>query len=92
MKRDFSDLDQKMQYLLSHPEHGQSVAGRSVATFRDRYLTPAAQACYWRELFHAWRSVSFEPELWEEVHSLNKAGDVSSTAIRPRGTPYETFA
>lgn len=52
--------------------------------FRDRYLTPAAEACYWRRMFHAWRSViGFEPQ----SHRLTKDGEI----VR-RGVSWERFA
>jgi hypothetical protein len=54
--------------------------------FRDRYLTPAAQACYWRKLFNAWATVGFEPELYRTVK--DKQGKVWR---KSRGTPFETF-
>ncbi|MCJ1232617.1 hypothetical protein MMC14_000570 [Varicellaria rhodocarpa] len=46
VERDFSDLDAKMEHLLAHPEEAKRVADNSVKTFRERYLTPAAEACY----------------------------------------------
>ncbi|KAF2090786.1 hypothetical protein K490DRAFT_15486, partial [Saccharata proteae CBS 121410] len=62
VERDFSDLHWKISYYLEHMEEAEKVADNSIKTFRDRYLTPAAQACYWRKMFWAWREVSFEPE------------------------------
>lgn len=90
VERDFSDLPPKMDYLLGHPGEAERIANNSVTAFRDRYLTPAAQACYWREMFHAWSEVSFVPELWEDVEVLNEAGQVTESKERMRGTPYET--
>lgn len=67
VERDFSDLESKVEHLLKHPEDAQRIAEHGAAMFRDRYLTPAAQACYWRRLFNAWRGVmGFEAELWVE--------------------------
>lgn len=86
VERDFSDLDEKMNYLLDHDSEAQRIAQNSVATFRDRYLTPAAQACYWRKLFHAWASVSFEPELYTTIVDLH-----GNTRRKNRGTPFETY-
>ena len=79
VERDFSDLPLKMDYLLSHPVEAKRIANNSVTRFRDRYLTPAAQACYWRNLFWAWREVSFEPDLYGGMDP------------RLRGVPYETY-
>lgn len=86
VERDFSDLNDKMRYLLKNSEEAHKIAENSAKTFRDRYLTPAAQACYWRKLFWAWKSVSFEPELYETVE-----GDNETKKRRLRGTPFETF-
>ncbi|KAK7523441.1 DUF821 domain-containing protein [Phyllosticta citriasiana] len=78
VKYDFSDLEEKVQTLLASPEFAEQVADNNVEMFRDRYLTPAAQACYWRKLFKAWREVSFEPEF-------------SDGYGHPRGMPFETY-
>lgn len=78
VKYDFSDLEEKVQTLLASPEFAEQVADNSVEMFRDRYLTPAAQACYWRKLFKAWREISFEPEF-------------SDGYGHPRGMPFETY-
>ncbi|KAF2268075.1 hypothetical protein CC78DRAFT_565850 [Lojkania enalia] len=58
VERDFSDLEEKVEELLQDPERAKAIVNNSVATFRDRYLTPAAQACYWRQLFLSWASDS----------------------------------
>lgn len=79
VKFDFSDLGEKVEYYLEHPEEAERIADNNVAMFRDKYLTPAAQACYWRKLFRMWRDVSFEPELSEDYG-------------KPRGIPFETYA
>lgn len=80
-----------MQYLLADPERAERIANNSASVFRDRYLTPAAQACYWREMIRAWRLASFEPKKWEAAKGFGEAGDITRTAMKPRGTPYETF-
>lgn len=60
---DFSDLPAKMEYLLRHPKIAERIADNSARIFRDRYLTPAAEACCWRQLIRLYASVSgFEPE------------------------------
>ncbi|KAJ4358143.1 uncharacterized protein N0V89_002722 [Didymosphaeria variabile] len=81
VERDFSDLDGKIQQLLKDPKLARSIAKNSQKTFRNRYLTPAAQACYWRKLFRAWEEVSFRPEPFETVNGR----------ARLRGIPFETF-
>lgn len=83
VKRDWSDLEEKMEWLISHPEDAARIARNNVNTFRDRYLTPAAEACYWRRLFQAWSDVAFEPEFFEVG---------SDGGQKWRGTPYESFS
>jgi hypothetical protein len=67
VERNFNNLDSKMKFLLLQSEVARRTTENSLAAFRDRYLAPAAQACYWRQLFWAWVSVSFEPEFYEEA-------------------------
>ena len=85
VERDFSDLESKMENLLRHRGEAERIANNSAELFRDRYLTPAAQACYWRRMFKAWASVSFEPAGWVR-------DDGEDGQIRRRGTPFESFA
>lgn len=75
-----------MDDLLSHPEKAKRIADNSVQTFRERYLTQASEACYWRALVKAWKEVSFEPLLYNGV-------EVGETRKRKqkRGVRYETF-
>ncbi|KAF2271042.1 hypothetical protein CC78DRAFT_527994 [Lojkania enalia] len=86
VERDFSDLDEAMQDLLAHPEKAKRIADNSVRVFRERYLTPAAEACYWRALFKAWKEVSFEPILYNGVEVGEK-----HKRTQKRGVRYETF-
>ncbi|KAI9800070.1 MAG: hypothetical protein M1825_004252 [Sarcosagium campestre] len=62
---DYSDLQQKVEELLADDAKARRIADNSVRVFRERYLTPAAESCYWRRLLRAWRSVSYEPEVYE---------------------------
>lgn len=80
---DFSDLESKIEHYLAHPGEAERIANNSVALFRDRYLTPAAQACYWRKLFRVWSQVSFEPEPYRIA---NETGEKIW-----RGMPFETY-
>ncbi|KAH7114504.1 DUF821 domain-containing protein [Dendryphion nanum] len=82
VERNFSDLEVKVEELLKDPDRASKIAENSVATFRDRYLTPAAQACYWRQLLRSWADVSFDPQGWEILNGRKKV----------RGVPFETFA
>ncbi|KAL9077608.1 MAG: hypothetical protein Q9157_003278 [Trypethelium eluteriae] len=91
VERDFSDLPLKMDYLLSHPTESERIANNSVAAFRDRYLTPAAQTCYWRRLFRRWREVSFEPHLYDDIQIANSVTGQLSAKKKLRGVPYELY-
>lgn len=80
---DFSDLERKVEYLIDHVEVAERIANNSVTTFRDRYLTPAAEACYWRALIKQYASVcDFEPQLY----IANIGGE-----RRMRATPFESW-
>ncbi|KAL1998383.1 hypothetical protein VTN02DRAFT_6297 [Thermoascus thermophilus] len=80
--RDFSDLERKIEFLLDHPEVAERIANNAVATFRDRYLTPAAEACYWRHLIRRYADVcDFEPSLYADSKGQRKM----------RGVPFETW-
>ncbi len=84
VERDFSDLEEKVEYLIAHPEEAERIADNSVKTFRDHYFAPAAEACYWRALIQGWAESSFEPQLY-----VSKPG---SNLARPRGMRFENFA
>ncbi|KAK3217592.1 hypothetical protein GRF29_1g3558068 [Pseudopithomyces chartarum] len=86
VERDFTDLSSTMDDLLAHPEKAKRIADNSVKTFRERYLTGAAEACYWRALVKAWKEVSFEPALYEKVEDGQK-----KKRDQKRGVRYETF-
>ncbi|KAE8396829.1 hypothetical protein BDV37DRAFT_289942 [Aspergillus pseudonomiae] len=58
VERDFSDLPKRMDELLENPDKAERIANNSVKYFRERYLTPAAEACYWRSLWEGWAEVS----------------------------------
>lgn len=82
VRRDFGDLEDKMQSLITSDVEAERIAENNVKTFRDRYLTPAAEACYWRSLIRGWGSVSFEPEFWT----------VKDGKQVWRGVPWESYA
>ncbi|KAL4980921.1 glycosyl transferase family 90-domain-containing protein [Aspergillus desertorum] len=64
VERDWSDLERKVEFLLDNPQTAERLAENSVKTFRDRYLTPAAESCFWRELVKKYGVVSgFAPVL-----------------------------
>ena len=80
-----------MNYYLSHPAEAEALAHESATTFRDRYLTPAAEACYWRRMVRNWAEVQrFEPKLWKKPKM-----DENSTIIeeyKMRGISFERWA
>ena len=82
VERDFSNLPAKMDNLLDHPEKAAKIADNSVKTFRERYLTPAAEACYWRQLWKGYGEVSERPSVYKDAGS--------STGVK-RGLRYETY-
>lgn len=82
VERDFSDLPAKMANLLEHPEKAKKIADNSVRTFRERYLSPAAEVCYWRRLFQGYGEVFEGARLW---------GEGEDGAAVKRGLRYESF-
>lgn len=86
VSRDFHDLPGKVSQLLQRPDGAQKIADNAAATFRDRYATPAAQTCYFRKLFQAWRDVSFEPDPYRDVK-----GEHGTTRRIWRGMTLEEY-
>lgn len=80
VERDFNDLSEKMEPLLRDTKAAQRIADNSVRTFRERYLTKAAEACYWRSLFDGYEQVwNSSVTVWSEQQQ------------RERGLRYESF-
>lgn len=73
------DLEEIITDLLAHPEKAKRIVDNSVRTLTDQYLTPAAEACYWRKLIRSYGSVSFEPQFYN--------GDGTW-----RGVPFDSIA
>lgn len=74
-ERDYSDLNDKMNELIQDPMTAERIASNGAKLFRDRYLTPAAEACYWRRMFRTWREVQgFEPRILADVKKGDEAG------------------
>ncbi|KAI1982024.1 hypothetical protein LOZ51_000842 [Ophidiomyces ophidiicola] len=65
VERDFADLPEKINILLADTALAERIANNSVKTFRERYLTKAAEACYWRELWDGWAKVASEDGKFE---------------------------
>lgn len=92
VRRNFSDLESQMAHQLANPKDSAKIAQESVATFRDRYLTPAAEACYWRRMFKRWSEVqAFETKLWEDVKIDDTKGKTSMQK-KIRGVSFERWA
>lgn len=93
VERDFSDLEKTITEYLK-PENifdTERISQNAKSTFADRYLTPAAEACYWRQLFRGWSEVQgFKPEFWKDV-TVEKGGK-NFTTRKPRGVPFEAYA
>jgi hypothetical protein len=64
VQRDFADLEEKVEYYLEHPDEAEQIVGNAVATFRDRYLAPAAQSCYLRRLVQGYSTVAETPNVY----------------------------
>ena len=64
-----------MEDLIQNPKKAEMIANNNVETFRERYLTQAAEACYWRALWEGWSQVS----------------NFSKEALVPKGLRYESF-
>ncbi|KAI1764162.1 glycosyl transferase family 90-domain-containing protein [Hypoxylon sp. FL1150] len=77
--KDFSNLAETIAWLEENPEIAERIADNSVRTFRDRYISQAAEVCYWRELIHGWAEVSEKPKIWEQEDGRWKR----------RGAPFE---
>ncbi|KAJ9628499.1 hypothetical protein H2203_002398 [Taxawa tesnikishii (nom. ined.)] len=98
VRRDWSNLEETIEYYLTHPHQAQRIADNAVLKFRERYLSPAAEVCYWRRLFKVWAEVSFEPQLYETMErqigeSLN-AGLTKQSIWQERklrGMTYEEY-
>ena len=63
------------------------IADNAVTTFRDRYLTLAAETCYWRRLIEGWNSVAESPEIYEQVQK-NVSGELKNITML-RGVAFE---
>ncbi|CAI7594111.1 unnamed protein product [Penicillium bialowiezense] len=81
--REWNDLSRKIDYLIDNPQIAERIANNAVRTFRDRYLTPAAESCYWRQLIRQYAAAcDFEPVLF----STGRDGKT-----RARAVPYDTW-
>lgn len=89
VERDWSDLERKVKYYLDNPEEAQRIANNAKATVRSRNTSPAAEACYWRNLIRGYRKVAFEPEPYENVTVTISGRDEEQQHLR--GWSLEQF-
>jgi len=95
LKRDFRDLPKTMKSLLKPANllEAEAIANNARRTFRERYLTPAAEACYWRALIRGWASVQgFIPQVWEEHEVEDDWHGGKRLKKKMRGAPFESYA
>ena len=81
VNRNFSDLEATMLRLQKKDKQARKIANNNVITFRERYLTPAAEVCYWRYLIQGWANVSFTPSPWKMKDGVKEW----------RGLPVESY-
>ena len=81
VRDDWSNLEETLQNLIANPAQAKMIADNSVRTLRDQYLTPAAEACYWRRLIQGYALVSFEPEFFESDNKTWRGTPFSSVAV-----------
>lgn len=87
VKNDWSDLDEKMNYYLEHQDEAERIGEEMRSTLRNRYMTPAAEACYIRRMIYEFAKVQqFEPKLYKEVKD-----DDGVTHEKMRGYSWERF-
>jgi hypothetical protein len=91
---DFGDLAFKMEGLLKYPDVAEKIASNFVETFRERYLTRAATACYWRDMIRSYSKVSYKPVAGRIVagkRDVEKGGVIESSVRSSIGVPWESF-
>lgn len=88
--RSYKDLEAKINDLKLQDGEAEAIADRSVKVFRERYLTPAAETCYWRKLIRGWATVSFQPEFYNSTDGSWRGLPVESFLLerRMKWTPY----
>lgn len=66
---DWADLEETIEYLRANSDVAKGIARRQRELVTEMgYLSPAAEACYWRALMRGWASVVRTEEVkgWEE--------------------------
>ncbi|KAK1040145.1 hypothetical protein LTR33_015861 [Friedmanniomyces endolithicus] len=84
VRRDWTDLEGKVGYYLAkaHLAETEKIMERARVTFRERYLTAGAEACYWRRLVRGYGEVAMTPGT---VESTSGGGEGL------RGISFEEF-
>jgi hypothetical protein len=86
VQKDWADLPATMENLLADNANAKRIAGNAAAKFRDQYFTPAAQTCYFRQLFKVWAEMTTTPDPYEYETLAD-----GSTEKRWRGMTYEEY-
>lgn len=84
VNRTFENLEEQVDYFNKNLDQAQRIADQARHTFRERYTTPAATACYWRKLMRTWaETVTFTPriDIAKDGHRMKKT----------RGITFEEF-
>lgn len=89
VERDFSDLPQKIEGLIAQPSEAERIAENNVRMFRERYLTKAAEACYWRALWKGYANAMGGEEDKEKEKEGEGKGRIDN--VVERGLRYESF-
>lgn len=87
VKRDWSNLEEKVQWLLQNPEEAERIIRNSLALFRDRYISTQATRCYMRKLIQGYGAVSSRPRLFKDA----RPDDGAYAPRRHRGTSLNAF-
>jgi hypothetical protein len=85
-EKDWADLPQTMDSLLTDNAKAKRIADNAAAKFRDQYFTPAAQTCYFRHLFQVWSEMTPAPDPY-----VNKVNADGTTERIWRGMTYEEY-
>ncbi|KAJ3047425.1 hypothetical protein HDU99_009497, partial [Rhizoclosmatium hyalinum] len=84
------NLPRVMKELLANPEKAKTIAENAWEDLRNRYLTPAANACYWRYLVKRYaETMQFEVDL--QLRELIPGQKRVGAAGTGMAAPYESF-
>lgn len=93
VKNDWSDLEETMDYYLAHPAEAERIAENNRRALRDRYMTPAAEACYIRRLIKEWATVqNYKPQLFKPKKNEHGQEETDKRKLEMRGVSWERFA